>query len=241
MKILLSPAKEMNLSHTLTEDWQLPSASKAVVEALENLSADELRRKMKLTAPQVEEVRSHISQFHQPPTYPAWRMYNGLAFRWMWKQLGEVNTAQESYAHEHLRILSALYGPISPLTPVKPYRLDFTTSLPIHGSSLKQHWRTNYPRAFEPNELIFNAASHEFSSLLTPSDYRWVNLDFYEKSGDTVKRHSTISKKARGQFVAHLINQQITTIEAAQSFNADGYHYVEEDSTNTLLTFARHV
>ncbi|WP_165216722.1 YaaA family protein [Schaalia sp. ZJ1691] len=242
MKIIFSPAKDMSLDHPLNEEWSLSTESAAIVDALTSLSASDLQRKLKLNNRQLAQVEGYIAGFSEPTTYPALSMYNGLAYRWMRAQLPDflaLDAAEASYAAKHLRILSALYGPISPFTPVKPYRLDFTTSLPINGVSLKRHWTAHYPAAFEGDEVIFNAASDEFSGLLNPDLYRWVDLDFYEIHGDRVKRHSTIAKKARGQFVAYMITHRVMRVEDARNFDTDGYRLVEAKSSSSLLTFAR--
>ena len=39
------------------------------------------------------------------------------------------------------------------------------------------------------------------------------------------KRHSTISKKGRGQLLAYCIEHQVQTLEALQAAKFDGYSY----------------
>ena len=237
MKILFAPAKEMNPAQALNQNWQLNAKSQAIVDQLLALSDKELQTALKLTDKQVALNRSYLGDFHKVVTYPAIQLYHGLAYRQL--QLDNLTPDQVTYAQDHLRILSALYGPIAAFEPIKPYRLDFNLPLKVQGQSLKQHWGHDFDEAFQEGELILNLASDEFASRLTPSRYQWIDFDFYEVQDGQIKRHSTISKKGRGLMVNYLIQQQVTELAAVRNFQDQGYQFVTDASNDHHLVFQR--
>lgn len=234
MKIIFSPAKEMNLSQPQQTDWEISKETAQIVETLKSLSKDQLKKQLKVSDKVLEENLDYIAGFDQAITYPAIELYHGLAYRQL--QLEKLSPA---YLDQHVRILSALYGPIAPSKLIKPYRLDFNMGFKLQGQSLKQVWKPIYNQAFQESETIINLASQEFSSLLKTTDYNWIDVDFYEVDGQKEKRHSTISKKGRGLFLSFLAENEIVDLEEMKAFNRAGYQYDRQSSTAHLISFKR--
>ena len=232
MKIILAPAKEMNPQHVVSGDWQLSEKSRKIMEVYQTLSSEEIQDMMQVSKKKLREVLTFQENFSAPETYRALELYNGLVFR----QIEEVHP---DYLEEHLRILSAFYGVLKPGDRIKPYRLDFNMSFQVEGEDLRQFWGKEFDRFFEEGELVLNLASVEFSSCLTPQRYQWVDFDFYEVVDGLPKRHSTISKKARGLMVTYLNQKEVTTLEEVKVFDLMGYAYVPEESTDHCLVFRR--
>ena len=140
---------------------------------------------------------------------------------------------------QHLRILSALYGAISPDECVKPYRLDLTMNLKVEGETLKKYWKERIVTSFEKEECIVNLASSEFSSLFNKKQYDWVDVDFYEKKEGALKQHSTISKKARGKMAAWMMLHHIQDKVELRNFDVDGYKFDESLSKENHYCFVK--
>lgn len=237
MKIILSPAKEMNLQQPIRKEWEISQEAQLVVDALKGQSPAQLQRMLKVSERLLEQNLSYLESFDTAVSYEAMDLYHGLAFRSL-KQVEGWNQ-HTAYMEEHVRILSALYGAVTPQSRVKPYRLDVTMSLKVQGQSLKQYWKKRLPYFFEPGEMIVNLASQEFSELLDESQYEWIDVAFYEKKEGQLKSHSTISKKGRGLMAGWMMQQAIVEQEQLQQFDLDGYHYHPELSTEKTLSFVK--
>lgn len=239
MKIIMSPAKEMATDLPVQKDWVLTRDSQTIVSILESYSKEELKKLLKVSDALLEENWDKIQNFQESVTYHAMDLYQGLAFR-SFKQVANWKEHQD-YAVKHLRILSALYGAISPETRVKPYRLDLTMNLKVEGETLKKYWKERIVSSFEKGECIINLASSEFSSLFNKKQFDWVDVEFYEKKVGVLKQHSTISKKARGKMAAWMMLHHIQDKDELRNFNLDGYTFDESLSKENHYCFVKEV
>lgn len=241
MKIILSPAKNMNLNTPVDQDWTLNLKSQALVDLLKDMTDDDLKKSLKINDSVLGQVKSYLEAFDMKKSYQAIDLYDGLSFRWLKKE----NLSEEdlSYLNDHLVILSALYGPIKPDTLIKAYRLDFNSSLKIENKSLKTFWKNDYNIFFEDEDLIINLASEEFSSLLDRKKLKLLDFEFFEattKDGEKIlKKHSTISKKARGQMLAFMAKNKIQEPKDLKAFNYDNYTYSADMSSEDKLVFIK--
>ena len=239
MKIIMSPAKEMATDLPVQKDWVLTRDSQTIVSILESYSKEELKKLLKVSDALLEENWDKIQKFQESVTYHAMDLYQGLAFR-SFKQVANWKEHQ-NYAVKHLRILSALYGAISPEECVKPYRLDLTMNLKVEGETLKKYWKERIVSSFEKGECIINLASSEFSSLFNKKQFDWVDVEFYEKKVGVLKQHSTISKKARGKMAAWMMLHHIQDKDELRNFNLDGYKFDESLSKENHYCFVKEV
>jgi len=237
MKIIMSPAKEMATDVPVQKDWVLTEDSQKIVSLLSNYSKEELKKLLKVSDALLEENWDKIQRFQESVTYHAMDLYQGLAFR-SFKQIADWKE-HKAYAVQHLRILSALYGAISPDECVKPYRLDLTMNLKVEGETLKKYWKERIVTSFEKEECIVNLASSEFSSLFNKKQYDWVDVDFYEKKEGALKQHSTISKKARGKMAAWMMLHHIQDKVELRNFDVDGYKFDESLSKENHYCFVK--
>ena len=118
MKLILSPAKEMNCDALEERDWEVSPAAEKVVEAVREVPEEDLSRVLGVKGKLLDENKAFIEGWKVAEAAPAIELYNGLAFRW----LKQVEGWREGlgYGSEHVRILSALYGAVAPDTFVKP-------------------------------------------------------------------------------------------------------------------------
>ena len=233
----MSPAKEMATDAPVQKDWVLKEDSQKIVSLLSNYSKEELKKLLKVSDALLEENWDKIQRFQESVTYHAMNLYQGLAFR-SFKQVADWKE-YKAYAVQHLRILSALYGAISPDECVKPYRLDLTMNLKVEGETLKKYWKERIVTSFEKEECIVNLASSEFSSLFNKKQYDWVDVDFYEKKEGALKQHSTISKKARGKMAAWMMLHHIQDKVELRNFDVDGYKFDESLSKENHYCFVK--
>ncbi|WP_455491352.1 peroxide stress protein YaaA [Granulicatella sp.] len=239
MKIIMSPAKEMAIDVPVQKDWVLTEDSQKIVSKLEGVTKEGLKKLLKVSDALLEENWVKIQNFQESVTYHAMDLYQGLAFR-SFKQVADWKEYRD-YAVKHIRILSALYGAISPEECVKPYRLDLTMNLKVEGETLKRYWKERIVTSFEKGECIVNLASSEFSSLFNKKQYDWVDVDFFEKKEGVLKQHSTISKKARGKMAAWMMSQRVQEKVEIQNFDLDGFRYDASLSKENHYCFVKEV
>lgn len=239
MKIILSPAKEMNLENPIEKEWSISKNTKLIIDSLKKLSHEDLKKKLKINDKILQDNLEYYKGFDKPTSYEALDMYNGLAFRWL-----DFNTLKEdekSYLDENLLILSALYGPIKALDLVKPYRLDFNTSVRVNKKTLKNLWKVPFNEAIQGHDYIINLASDEFSGFLDRDSNTIIDFEFYELKEDKLRKHSTISKKARGLVARFMAQNEIKNIEEIKTFNLDGYEFSAKDSDDLKFVFIKNI
>ncbi len=237
MKLILSPAKEMNCDALEKRDWEVSPSAAKVIEAVSAVPEEDLSRVLGVKGKLLDENKAFIEGWKVAKAAPAIELYNGLAFRWL-KQVVGWNKGL-GYGSEHVRILSALYGAVAPDAYVKPYRLDMLRPLRVDGKSLKAYWKAEWAELFEEGETVVNCASDEFSTLLDRSRYNWIDVEFYERKDDKLKQHSTTSKKGRGLLVGFAMREQVTDVKQLEAFSEDRFTFDAELSTPEKLVFVR--
>ena len=237
MKLILSPAKEMNCDALEERDWEVSPAAAKVIEAVREVPEEDLERVLGVKGKLLDENKAFIEGWKVAEAAPAIELYNGLAFRWLKQVEGWKDGL--GYGSKHVRILSALYGAVAPDTYVKPYRLDMLRPLRVDGKSLKAYWKAEWAELFEEGETVVNCASDEFSTLIDRTRYNWIDVEFYERKDRKLKQHSTTSKKGRGLLVGFAMREQVTEVKQLESFAEDGFAYDAELSTPEKLVFVR--
>ncbi|WP_054252206.1 peroxide stress protein YaaA [Neofamilia massiliensis] len=237
MKIIFAPSKEMDLSRGEKTSTSFSKNTEKIISSLKTLDDTELKKLYKVSDKVLEEIKAYIENFDKDLSFKALNMYKGLAYKYLNKE--DLKEEAINYLNDHLLILSAFYGPISPETYIKPYRLDFNTPIKVNGKTLKNLWKDDYNKNFKEGEIILNLASNEFSSLIDRKKFIFYDFEFYEDKDGILKSHSTTSKKARGLMVRYLASERIEDIEAIKSFNIDSYKYREDLSEEFKFVFVK--
>jgi cytoplasmic iron level regulating protein YaaA (DUF328/UPF0246 family) len=170
-------------------------------------------------------------------------VYTGL-------QAETLSETELSYAQDHLRMLSGLYGLLRPLDLMQPYRLEMGTKLAnARGKDLYAFWGTrisewlNQSLAEQGDDLLLNLASNEYFSAVKRSalNARIVDTEFKDMKNGQYKIISFYAKKARGMMSRFVISEKINTPDALKQFDAGGYRYNSEQSTTNKLVFLRDI
>lgn len=240
MKILIPNAKELHTNQDAFPSQPLSAKSQAVLKALQEYSVESLANfyKINLSKADQEWTRWQRLADKQAKNYPAWLLYEGLMYRYMKRT--QVTEAERYYLDNYLRIATALYGLISPMTLIAPHRLDFQGNLRIKNTSLKQFWREDYDKQVQKDDLIISLLSSEFEQVFSPDiRKRMIKIIFMENRAGKLKIHSTISKKGRGRLVSLMAEKQIETLEDIKTLAFDGFSFSLEHSDDKTITFIR--
>ncbi|MGT2846007.1 peroxide stress protein YaaA [Streptococcus massiliensis] len=240
MKILIPTAKEMNLEREVVDSAPLSDNSRAVLAALRAYSSHELAQLYKVSPEKAQQEYKNIEKLAkgQAASYPALYLFDGLMYRHIKRD--NLTAAEEDYLRQHILITSSLYGVIPALSPISPHRLDFMVKLQVAGQSLKKFWQKPYAQAVAGEDWLLSLLSSEFETVF-PKAIRdkMIRVKFLEEKAGVLKVHSTISKKARGQFLTALMEKNITSLEQMKQLEFTGFFYRPDLSSETELVFVK--
>lgn len=246
MKIIISPAKKMNIdSDTLPALSQpLFAADAAQLAAqLRSMDAPALKKLWqcsdKLTAENIERLALFDPARAQTPALLA---YEGLQYQHLAPAV--LDREALAYLQDHLRILSGLYGVLRPFDAVMPYRLEMQAKLAVDGAKdLYDYWDGRlYAALNESGGLILNLASEEYARAIRPHvepGTRFVSVRFGEIVDGRVKQKGTFAKMARGEMVRFMAEQRLSHLDELHHFDALGLHYEAALSDDDTLTFVK--
>ena len=240
MKILIPTAKEMNENQRSLGRSHLTPKSKIIIEELLKHSAKELEKLYKIS-PQMAEIEHQRIQNlskNEAETYPALHLFDGLMYRNIKRK--DWTSEESSYIQEHLLLTSSLYGVIPALSPIAPHRLDFLVGLKPNGQTLKKFWREEYTKTVADEEMLLSLLSSEFEDVFDKSvREKMLRFKFLEEKSGKLKSHSTISKKARGQFLTALMEAQVDHLEQIKQLSFAGFDYRADLSNDKEFVFVK--
>lgn len=246
MKIIISPAKKMNVD-TDSLDWQeLPEfldRTGQLLEKLRGMSYDELKKLWKCSDQIAEQNLQRLQKMdlHRHLT-PAILSYEGIQYQYM--APGVFTTWEFEYIQEHLRILSGFYGLLRPFDGVTPYRLEMQAKLPIGQSKdVYGFWGDTLARKlFDETDCIVNLASKEYSvcvSRYMPDSVRFLTCVFGEEKDGKILEKATMCKMARGEMVRFMAERGVRRPEELQAFEGREFRFSPQHSTENMYVFLR--
>ncbi|WP_086929323.1 peroxide stress protein YaaA [Agarilytica rhodophyticola] len=254
MLIVLSPAKNLDYESALPTRKHTKAAlladAQELIEQLKPLAPHELSALMGISD-KLGQLNFDRNQQWQLPFSMANARQALFAFKGdVYVGLDAYDFSEEdiSFAQDHLRILSGLYGLLKPLDLMQPYRLEMGTRFENNrGKDLYQFWGdliteqlNKQLKKLKQNQLV-NLASNEYfksvnnaalnAEIITPVFRDWKN--------DKYKIISFFAKKARGLMSAYIIKNKITDVAQIKGFDWEGYSYSEELSSSSEWVFTR--
>ena len=252
MLIVLSPAKRLDFTEA---DPALPASERRFREDTASLSKTararsvaELRRLMGISDDLARLNRERFQAFDPDSTDGvqaafafAGDVYEGLKAR-------ELDADGLTWAQDHLRILSGLYGLLRPLDRIQPYRLEMGTRLKTRrGSSLYDFWGDRISKCLNADAeghadpALVNLASQEYSGAIDARALKLkvVTPQFRESKDGGSRIISFFAKKARGGMARFAIDERIERAEDLKAFDRDGYRFDKAGSTDTDWIFTR--
>jgi cytoplasmic iron level regulating protein YaaA (DUF328/UPF0246 family) len=169
-------------------------------------------------------------------------VYDGLAARTLDKKA-------LTWAQDHVRILSALYGVLRPLDALQPYRLEMGTRLKTkRGASLHDFWRKPIAATLsaaaegQADPTLVNLASQEYfgsvSTELLTVPYLTCHFKDY-RPGEAPRALMLYAKTARGLMARYAIDHRIDRAEGLKAFDVSGYGFDTALSSKTDWVFTR--
>lgn len=246
MIAVLSPAKTLDYETPLPDLGstrpRFDSEAATLAAAASHLTQKRLSDLMKISPALAKLNADRFRDFPEAPERPAMFAFAGDVYTGLDAQTLEPEAV--TFAQDHLRLLSGLYGLLRPLDAMRPYRLEMGTRWAPRKPKLTDWWGDRIAQALaedvaaEKTGVVLNLASQEYWAAVAgrlPAGIRVVAVDFRE--GDRfVSFHA---KKARGLMARWMIEHRITDIDAMRGFDSDGYAFDAATSTDDQWRFVR--
>jgi uncharacterized protein len=254
MLIILSPAKTLDYEEMVSPlPTTLPNfipQSSELIQILKKFSVQEVAELMdlsdKLSALNVARYASWSKTFTEQNSKAAIFAFNGDVYEGL--DAHSLTKKQLEFCQAHVRILSGLYGVLKPLDRMQAYRLEMGTMLKNKkGNDLYSFWGKTVTQSLQEefaqmkNPFLLNLASEEYFKVVQAKDLQCpvISPIFQDEKDGKFKIISFYAKKARGLMARFAIQNKIKDPEQLETFNLEGYYFVEELSKPLSPVFQR--
>lgn len=253
MLVLLSPAKTLDYTETTVKASKNPKFKEdalKLVGVLKEKSISEIMKLMsikeKLGTLNYERFQNFSKSYTAKNSKAALFAFKGDVYLGL--DAATLSEDELSYAQNHVRILSGLYGLLAPLDKMQPYRLEMGTTLKTEkGTNLYHFWddkitkEANKQIKKQANPVLVNLASQEYFHVIKRDKIKGqvIDINFKEYRDGKLKFISFSAKKARGLMTRYIIKNNIENIEGLKGFNYEDYYFEENLSDDKQFTFVR--
>ena len=255
MLFLLSPAKSLDFDTPLgeapaTEPLFVKDAAK-LIGLLRKRRVADIAALMELSEPLARLNTARYKAWRRKPdaahTRQAVLAFDGAVYGGLDARTLAVDDL--AWAHEHLCLLSGLYGVLRPLDRMQPYRLEMGTRLDNpHGDNLYRFWGRRITHYLDQRlqgdaqPVVVNLASQEYFKAVDAKALKARVVDCVfeeERDNGEFKVISFMSKRARGLMARHAITHRATRPSQLEAFAAEGYAFQPDMSSSGRLVFRR--
>jgi len=249
MLVVVSPAKKLDMDPVAgVQPTQpvFPERTRELVAEAAKLTSGELEKLMKISPNLAKLNQQRFSDFGSQDRKPAAFAFAGDTFQGL--EAATLDADALRWAQDHLRILSGLYGILRPLDEIEPYRLEMGSRLKTeHGKNLYEYWGSALALELSAqakttqSKAVVNCASQEYfravdaQALSVPV----ISPVFMESTEKGPKIISFYAKRARGAMARFVVSNRIATPAALFDFDAGGYRYEPNLSSENKPVFLR--
>lgn len=212
------------------------SQARELAVYLRTLSLEDIARVMKLSEKKAAETKELIDAWSTDParSLPAIDAFIGDIYSGL--QVQTLSEADRAYAHEHLVVLSGLYGGLRALDSVAPYRLEMGYRLTKEPyRNLYAFWGDTISQLVSSSTAcVINLSALEYTKALLPYlEVPVIAPKFMTVSPKTGEPTFVVvhAKIARGAFARWLLVNRVDDIAQLPDFTDLGYEYSAALST----------
>ncbi len=252
--VLLSPAK------TMAFDRKRPSLiggapllqNKAVelADILREYNASRLGKLLDVS-PKLAEL--NVARFKGFAARPAKENSDAaiLAYRgdtYIGFDAASLKDADLKWSHDHIGILTGLYGLLRPLDAIQAYRLEMSTKLTNEsGKDLYAFWADQITDAInkhiKKNKLkaVIGCASQEYLAAvdIDALEVPFIQCDFKEKRNGKLVTVGLLAKRARGMMARYVVENRVKNSDDLKSFDSGKYKFDKKLSNESHFVFVR--
>ncbi len=253
MLTVISPAKKLDMTPQTQFAETQPQFLKeafSLARTCRNLSLKDLRGLMDISDDLARLNADRFKAFAADPeadqTKAAALIFAGDTYTGL--EAGSLDREEMSYAQDHLRILSGLYGLLRPLDAIQAYRLEMGSRLKTRrGKSLYDYWGKDISKALNAQadaagtDILLNCASQEYFGAVEPKALKLqvVTPTFLEDKAGGPKIVSFFAKQARGAMARFVMQNRVRDVDGLKDFSLGGYAYDEGRSEAGKPVFIR--
>ena len=253
MLTVISPAKKLDMTPADGVTPTLPDFQKdanSLARTARQLGVGDLQKLMSISKDLATLNRDRFRDF-QPDAETEFSKPAALAFAgdtYTGLEASSLDADEMTYAQDHLRILSGLYGLLRPLDAIQPYRLEMGSRLKTRrGKSLYDYWGSQISKALNAQaeeagtDSLINCASQEYFGAvdLKALKLNVITPQFYEDKPGGPKIVSFFAKQARGAMARFIIQNRVKSTDGLRDFDTGGYAYQPDKSTPETPVFLR--
>ena len=249
MLVIVSPAKKLDMTPMDMTSFTEPifrAEARELVQVLGDLSKAQFKKLMGISDSLAELNLDRFANFGNQTRKAAAYAFAGDTFQGL--EVASLESDEISWAQDHLRILSGLYGLLRPLDGIEPYRLEMGSRLATkRGKSLYDYWGSTLAEALKEqakrtkSQALVNCASKEYFSAVdqTTLNMPVITPTFLENTDKGAKTISFYAKKARGAMARFILTRRLSDPKHLKEFDLGGYLYQAEHSTDKNPVFLR--
>lgn len=246
MKILLSPSKSQDFdskSNLIKKTSPIfSSETNKLVSYMHTYTKDDLMKMMNISERLAELNVDRYTNWAAAKQKQAISAFTGDVYSVF--QNNTLSNSTITYLEEHLRIISGLYGLLSPLTLIKPYRLEmgrkvFTSADKSNSIRLYDFWGDLVTSHLANDDVILNLASNEYCKVINTSllKGKFITIVFKTRKNGAVKIIPIFAKKERGVMALWIAENNIKNVEKIKEYNKNGYQFSKADSSELAWIF----
>ncbi|MDA8708444.1 peroxide stress protein YaaA [Hellea sp.] len=254
MITLLSPAKKLNFDPAETSlEATAPVLKQDMVElakVAKTQSAADLKKLMHISDNLAELNAERFKAFNldgkSNSAKPAGLTFDGDVYWGL--EAKSMSDKDLSYAQDHLRILSGLYGVLRPMDAIQAYRLEMGTKLATkRGKSLYEFWGSTIAETLNADldghddPTIVNLASNEYFKAVDKKTmtHPVITAKFLNVKDGKARALMYYAKFGRGLMARWIMQNRVDRAEGLKDFNLEGYKLDKKASSETELVFSR--
>ncbi|MEL7012881.1 MAG: peroxide stress protein YaaA [Pseudomonadota bacterium] len=249
MLIVLSPAKKLDMSKVddvETTSPAFPEDTAQLVKKAQTLSKPKLQQLMGISESLAKLNQERFKAFGTMERQPAALAFAGDTYVGL--EARSLDQDEMTWAQDHLRILSGLYGLLRPMDAIEPYRLEMGSRLATRrGKTLYDFWGSKISEALNEQaettgtSTLINCASQEYFGAvsLDTLNLNVVTPVFMEDKPAGPKVISFFAKQARGAMARFIIQQRLKDPPGLKDFDLGGYVYRDDMSSPDKPVFVR--
>ena len=237
MIALLSPAKTLDetpVNGMPTTQTRLQDKSLQLIKKLRRNSVGSIQELMgvseKLAKLNTQRYKAYQETFTNENAKAAALMFKGDVYLGL--EAATFSEQEMTFAQDHIRILSGLYGLLRPLDLIQPYRLEMGSKLQQgRHKNLYSFWGDQITNLINEDlektdgNAIINLASQEYFHAVKKDQLagELINIHFKEDRNGVLKVISFNAKKARGKMAQLIVKEHITKTNNLQELVVDDY------------------
>ena len=254
MITLLSPSKKLNLdSQDIIDHYtqcEFIKSAETLANEAKNLTENDLKDLMDISDKLAKLNRERFDRwalpFNQENAKQAVLAFDGGVYSGL--KADTFSDKDFTFAQDHLRILSGLYGILKPLDLIQPYRLEMGVGFQNpKGKDLYAFWKESITKSLNKtlkkhsSPVIINCASIEYFSAIDLSKLNGdiLSIVFKEYRNDELKFISFNAKKARGLMTQYIMKNKIDKLNDIKDFNYEDYKFDSKLSEDNTFVFTR--